>query len=147
MDIKKALYGTIHRKKESVEEIADRVGCSASLLYRCCNVNDSQARFPLEKLLPLMRSVNDYSILRHLASRSGFILYKLPSRIKHNRAADLNKYQSLFTETFRSLLRFKDGEISKGECLKNIDRLLSSTVGIRKGIEKSDQMDFNFLEG
>ena len=146
MDIKKVLYRTIHRRRESVEQIADDIGCSSSLLYRCANPNDSQARFPLEKLLPLMKSVNDYSILKHLAARSGFILYKLPSKIKPNNNADLNRFQSLFADAFRALLDFKGGKISKTDCLKDVDCLLSRSVELRKGIEESDRMGFDFRE-
>lgn len=142
MELKKILYKTVHRKAESVEEIADRVGCSASLLYRCANINDAQARFPLEKLLPLMRATGDYSILKHLASRSGFILYKLPAKIKPKKIADLNEYQGSFTDAFRALLDFKKGKITKKQCPIHIDKFLSQTIGLKKGVEGVEQMTF-----
>ena len=144
MELKKVLYRCVHRKKLSVEEIADELGCSSSLLYRCSNPNDSQARFPLEKVLPLMRVTRDYSILKHLASRSGFVLYKIPSRIKYNKIGDLNKYQSICADTFRALLDFKNEKISKEVCLRQIDEMLSGTVEIRKGIETNRQLCFEF---
>jgi len=144
MELKKVLYRTIHRKKESVDEIADVIGCSSSLLYRCANPNDRQARFPVEKVLPLMKAVNDFSILKHLAARSGFILYKLPSEIKPNDNGDLNRFQSLFADTFRALLDFKSGKITKEQCLSMMDELLTRTIEFRKSIEESDQTGFNF---
>ena len=144
MELKKILYKTVHRRKKSVEEIADRVGCSSSLLYRCSNPNDSQARFPLEKVLPLMLTTGDYGILKHLASRSGFVLYKIPARIKYNKTGDLNKYQSIFADTFRALLDFKEGRISKEKCLSQMDGFLGKTVEIRRGIETNRQLNFEF---
>jgi len=139
VDIKKVLYQTVHKKSISIDEIADAIGCSSSLLYRCANVNDPQARFPVERILPLMRFVKDYSILRHLASRSGFLLYKLPSKIKYNKAADLNRFQSLFTNVFRSLLDLKQGKISKEQCLSQVDEFLGRTIEIRESIHVNDQ--------
>ncbi len=144
MELKKVIYRTVHRKRLSVEEIADEVGCSASLLYRCANPNDPQARFPLEKLLPLMRATNDYSILKHLAFRSGFILYRIPPRIRHDKPCDLNKFQAMFTNTFKAVLEFQEGRKSKEKCLEEIDGFLGSTLEIRKSVEKSEQLRFDF---
>jgi len=146
MELRKVLYSTIHKKKKSIEQIADEVGCSPSLLYRCANINDLDARFPLERLLPLMRSAGDFSVLKHLASRSGYLLYKLPARIKFQKIADLNKYQSLLTDTFRGVLNFKDGRIRGKDCLSQIDELLTKTIELRRGIENSRQIEIDFKE-
>jgi len=144
VDIKRAVYETIHGKGKNVEEIADAIGCSPSLLYRCANINDPGARFPLERTLPLMNATRDFTILKHLAARSGFLLYRLPSKFKHHKTADLNKYQSVFIEAFQALVKFKDGEIDREACLEKIDTLLSRTIELRTSVERSDQMTLDF---
>jgi uncharacterized protein YecE (DUF72 family) len=146
MELKKVLYRTVHGKRISVEQIADLVGCSASLLYRTSNPNDITARFPLEKLLALMFAVKDFSILKHLAARAGFILYQLPGRVKYNKTQDLNKFQMLFSSTFQAILDFKNNKIEKEECLDKIDRLLTSTIEVRKSVETSQQLSFDFKD-
>ena len=146
MELKKWIYQTVHRSRFSVEELADAIGCSSSLLYRSANPNDPGARFPLERLLPLMNATRDFSILQHLASRAGFVLFRIPSRIRCQKTADLNKFQSIFAQTFQALVKFKDGEISRDECLEKVDRLLSRTLELRKSVESYPQLVIDFKE-
>ena len=93
-----------------------------------------------------MNATHDFSILQHLASRAGFILFRIPSRIRCQKTADLNKFQSIFAQTFQSLIKFRDGEISRDECLGQIDRLLSKTLELRKSVESYPQLVIDFKE-
>jgi AraC-like DNA-binding protein len=65
-DVKTQLYLTVHGSKKSVEQIADECGISASYLYRAVSETENGCRFPLDMLIPLMRSTNDYRVLDRL---------------------------------------------------------------------------------
>ena len=144
MEIRGLLYNTVHRSRLSVEELADAIGCGASLLYRSANPNDPGAKFPIERLLPLMNATKNYSLLKHIASRAGYVLYKRPTRIKFSKVQDLNRFQVIFSEALQALLEFKDGRINRDQCLEKVDQLLSKTVEMRRSIEQSDQLSIEF---
>jgi len=79
LDVKEVLYCTIHENKKGVKQIADEIGISSNYLYRSALPDDeSGAKFPIQYLVPLMKSTDDYSLIRHLAKLCGFILVKMP---------------------------------------------------------------------
>jgi len=108
-NIKTILYETIHRNAKPVAQIADETGISASYLYRAgLPVDESGVKFPLDYLLPLMKSTKNYAILKHLAQISGFLLVKVP-RVKMHKGDDLellNGYQEVTIASFRALKSF-----------------------------------------
>jgi len=138
MEIKKLLYKTIHRAKLSVDELADLLGVSSSTLYRCGNPNDESARFPLERVIPLMEATKDYSILHHLARRTGHVVFKIP-RAAARSQEKLHEFQVAFTTCFSALLSFYKDEISKEDTIAKIDALISAAAAHRRDVEKSGQ--------
>lgn len=138
MELKKVLYKTIHRAKESVEELADHLGISSSMLYRCGNPNDDNARFPLDKVIPLMEKTKDYSILHHLARRTGHVVFKIP-RAAARTQERLNDFQVAFTACFSALLDFYKDKITKEETIAKIDALISAAAAHRRDVEKAGQ--------
>ncbi len=140
MELKKVLYATIHRAKESVEELADHLGISSSMLYRAGNPNDDGARFPLEKVIPLMEKTKDYSILHHLARRTGHVVFKIPKAAAKS-VETLNEFQKIFTTCLDTLLDFYNGKATKEEAIGRIDALISAAAGHRKAVEKAHQPD------
>jgi hypothetical protein len=109
--IKTILYETIHRNKKTVDQIADEIGISANYLYRAgLPLEESGAKFPIDYLIPLMKSTGNYSILEQIANICGFLLVKEP-RIKtpKSEAIDLiNDYQDITTTAVRKLKKFLD---------------------------------------
>lgn len=107
--LKNILYKTIHRNKKSVPQIADEMGISANYLYRAgLPLDESGVKFPVEYLIPLMKTTKDYSILRHLAGLCGFILIKEP-RFRGHRGDDIDlvdEYQEATTKALRALKTF-----------------------------------------
>jgi len=83
MTLREALYETIHRNKKPLKVIAEEIGMSENYLTRSAlpDLEDSETgtgcRFPLKKLIPLIRSTNDYSVLdniEHSLGRFGVLL-------------------------------------------------------------------------
>jgi len=142
-DLSKVVYRTVHKRNKSVEELADELGVSASTLYRVSNPNDDQARLAVQYVLPLMRLTGDHSILRHLAGRTGHVLFKVP-RGSLKKARNLNEFQKTFSACLEALCNYRDGDISREACLEKIDEHLSETAGLRRDVQKYDQAEFEF---
>jgi transposase-like protein len=107
-DLKTQIYMTIRGSKKSVEQIADEVGCSASLLYRYGLDGESGAEFPLKRLIPLMQATGDYRILRHLNARCGLMTVSQPRarRLKLKDPRIINEIQRNFSEVLARFCEF-----------------------------------------
>lgn len=144
--LKKVLYETVHRRTgKTVEALADELGISPNYLYRSClpaDENGSGCRFPLELLIPLMNATADHSVLRHLAHRTGHVVYRIPRR--HRRTStELNEHQKTLAEYFGSLLKFFDGELGMDECLEHVHRVLEEVAGFKKSVKEVRQEVLN----
>lgn len=109
--IKTILYETIHRNKKSVEQIADEIGISANYLYRAgLPLDESGVKFPIEYLVPLMKTTKNYRIFEHIAYLCGFLLVKEPrAGIKGLDMTELvNEYQECTINAVRCLKKFLD---------------------------------------
>jgi len=109
-DLKTETLLTIRGSKKSVEQLADELGCSASLLYRYGLEGESGADMPLKRLLPLMAATNNYRILRHLNSRCGFLTVSQP-RVRRLKAKDprvVNEMQRNFSDLLTQFCEFVD---------------------------------------
>lgn len=82
--LRETLYVTIHRNKKPLKVIAEEIGVSENYLTRAAlpDVEDSDTgtgcRFPLKKLIPLIRATNDYSVLDHIEHSLGRFGVLLP---------------------------------------------------------------------
>ena len=82
---REALYRTIHLNKKPLKAIAEEIGMSENYLTRAAlpepdeQEGGSGCRFPLRKLIPLIRSTDDFSVLDHIEQSLGRVAFKLPS--------------------------------------------------------------------
>lgn len=81
--IKEALYDTIHRSHKPLKVIAEEIGVSENYLTRAALPDTEESdtgtgcRFPLKKLVPLVRSAGDFQVLdviEHSLGRCGVLL-------------------------------------------------------------------------
>lgn len=86
--LKVALYNTIHRSEKSVEEIAEDIDMAPSYLYRSALPDRDQdenastgVRFPLKKIIPLVRSTDDYQVLDYIEHSLGRVAFQVPSSL------------------------------------------------------------------
>jgi len=109
--IKTILYETIHRNKKSVEQIADEIGISSNYLYRAgLPLDESGVKFPLDYLIPLMKTTGNYAILEQIAWICGFLLVREP-RVKNPKIEGtelIADYQDVTTLAIRMLKKFLD---------------------------------------
>ncbi len=79
------LYSTIHRNKKPLKVIAEEIGMSENYLTRAAlpDQEDSETgtgcRFPLKKLIPLIRATNDFSVLDTIERNLGRVGVPLPT--------------------------------------------------------------------
>ena len=82
--IKECLYDTIHRNKKPLKLIAEEIGISESYLTRSALPDTEESdtgtgcRFPLKKLVPLIRATGDYSVLDNIEHNLGRFGVALP---------------------------------------------------------------------
>lgn len=122
--LKEAIYQTIHRNVgKSIDDIAEDCGISASSLYRygADEETSSHAELPLRKLLPILNSTDDDSILDYLDARRGRIAFNIPK-------ADLPKYE--------------EGELVDDYQQKTID----AVSALRRFLSKPDSKNYERVE-
>lgn len=82
--VKECLYETIHRNKKPLKLIAEEIGISESYLTRSALPDIEEldtgtgCRFPLKKLVPLIRATGDYSVLDNIEHNLGRVGVALP---------------------------------------------------------------------
>lgn len=109
-DLKTQILMTIRGSKKSVEQLADELGCSASLLYRYGLEGESGADLPLKRLIPLMQATGDHRVLRHLNARCGFVTVSQP-RVRKLKTKDpkvINEIQRNFSDLLAQFCKFVD---------------------------------------
>lgn len=119
---------------EGIEELADALGIKPGMLYRLSNPLDEEARINSKHLIPLMEKTKDYSILRHLAARLGFLLVRVP-RVRTARVQELAEYQASQAAAMKAVSGFYLGTRSADEALEAIRQEMERAAGFRKAIE------------
>jgi len=142
--IKTILYETIHRNKKSVEQIADEIGISANYLYRAgLPLDENGVKFPLDYLIPLMKSTGNYSILEQIANICGFLLVKEP-RVKTPKIDGtelISDYQDATTLAVRCLKKFLDKptETNFNEVIDALQMVMTKSAEAKKYCNKHFQ--------
>jgi hypothetical protein len=119
--LKEALHNTIHRNRRSVAELADAAGMSDNYLYRSAlpagpeGGSDSGCRFPLEKLIPLLRAADDLQVLDYIERQLGRVAVPVVmpdckiDMLPGNMARAVNEFGDILG---RYAEMIKDGKIS-----------------------------------
>lgn len=120
---------------EGVEALADHLGVKVKMLYRLSNPLDEGARINSKHLIPLMEKTRDYSILRHIAARLGFGVFRIP-RVRTAREGEIAKLQKSQSDSVQMILGFYAGTRSREETIAAIDEELERAAGFRKAVER-----------
>lgn len=89
--LREVLHNTIHcHPTLKVPVIAERIGISENYLYRAAlpDQEDSDTgtgcRFPLKKLIPLIQTTQDFSVLDHIEQSVGRVAVRIPQGAASN---------------------------------------------------------------
>ena len=131
--------GTIRKYHggEGIEELADALGIKPGMLYRLSNPLDEDARINSKHLIPLMEKTRDYSILKHLASRLGFVMVRLP-RVRTAREVEIAEYQASQAAALKALVGFYHGTKTAEEALGAIQAELEKAAAFQKAVQSHD---------
>jgi hypothetical protein len=129
-----ALYGTVRDYPEGVPALAETLGYSAAMLYRCTNATDDGAHFDAMRLPALIRATGDNRAVRYLCHVAGGIFVKLP-RVRKAKEEAIAELQQRQAQAVKSLLGFFAGTASQVETLEAIKRELEGAAGFLKAVE------------
>lgn len=146
MTLTEIIWQTVNRGQLTPEQIQDEIDYSASALKRAGLDGESGAGFNLRKLLPLMKTQDDYSILEFLAYRCGFLLIPIPrgGRSKKDRITSVAEYQKLTALAVEVLVRFTESGVSQAEVEDILHKMLKGTAEMIQDIKSGDQIELDF---
>jgi hypothetical protein len=84
MTRRECLYNTIHRNKKPLKAIAEEIGMSENYLTKAALPDPEESetgtgcRFPLKKLIPLIRTTEDFSVLDSIERSLGRVAVPIP---------------------------------------------------------------------
>ena len=130
-----AIYQMVHYGNHDINTLADMLGWSASSLYRATNLHDDGAAFPAKKLTGAMIAQHDFSPLRHMASRCGFVLYPVPKRVGRMQADEINELQLTQSQAIQALIKFFDEKATPDETRAAIDAAIGKLARGRRAVD------------
>ena len=146
--VKTLLYKTIHRNAKPAAQLADEIGISYSYLCRAgLPTDESGVRFPLELVVPLMKSAGEYSLLRHLAMLCGFLLVKAPRgfRDRSDEVETVNNYNKLCAITSSHLMEFfkTPSPLLIEKTTESLRSVMEYSAALQKRISDYNQMELS----
>lgn len=122
--LKECLYDTIHRNRKPLKAIAEEIGMAESYLTRAALPDQDESdtgtgcRFPLKRLIPLIRATGDFQVLDFIERSLGRVAVPLPDPAK--------SYRDIYCMSLKSVKEFgelmgvleqslEDGSLTKNE--------------------------------
>jgi hypothetical protein len=130
--LKDCLYATIHRNRKPLKAIAEELGMSENYLTRSAlpdleeSETGSGCRFPLKKLVPLIRATGDFSVLDHIEDSLGRVAIPIPKAA--GASAEIVRLTMKSVKEFGELMSVLDDSIADGRLTgEEIARLRSES--------------------
>lgn len=123
------LHEALLNSKKSVPQISDETGIGTSHLYRVCNPEDENARFPLDFFVPFLKAVNNFDVLKHINSLCNLITLPIPKvkLSKKEKTAFVTEYQAVTVSAAKKLLEhFED--VSNDKNYEAADKALQEVL-------------------
>lgn len=121
--LKDCLYATVHRNRKPLKLIAEEIGMSENYLTRSAlpdpeeSETGSGCRFPLKKLIPLIRATGDFSLLDHIEQSLGRVAIKAPFPASTD--ADIYRLTMQTVKEFGELMGDLDSSMADGRITDN----------------------------
>lgn len=126
--LRDTLYQTIHRNKKPLKLIAEEIGMSENYLTRAAlpDLEESETgtgcRFPLKKLVPLIRSTGDFAVLDQIEDSLGRVAIPVPKA--SGTSNEIVRLTMKSVSEFGELMSVLDASILDGRLTnEEIDRL------------------------
>lgn len=121
--LKDCLYSTIHRNRKPLKLIAEEIGMSENYLTRSAlpdpeeSDTGSGCRFPLKKLIPLIRATGDFSVLDLIEDSLGRVAIPVPRA--NESMKDICRLTMKSVKEFGELMAVLDASMTDGRLTKN----------------------------
>jgi len=128
MTLRDCLYRTIHRNQKPLKAIAEEIGMSENYLSRAALPDPEESetgtgcRFPLKRLIPLVRATGDYSVLDHIERSLGRVAVNLP-------AADAGSLRDVCRLALRAVSEF-------GDLMREVEKSMSDDLVTASELER-----------
>jgi len=149
--LKECLYKTVHRNNKPLKQIAEEIGMSENYLTRSGlpdqeeSETGSGCRFPLKKVIPLIRTTGDFSVLDFIELSLGRVAIVLPKT--NQSTADICRLTMSSVKEFGHLMSeteaaVEDGHISdleRGTIVREGYHAVQAIMSLVKSIEKENE--------
>lgn len=126
MTLKENLYRTIHKNEKPLKAIAEEIGVSENYLTRAAlpgaeeSDTGSGCRFPLDKLIVLIRATGDFCVLDYIERILGRVAITIPPK-RRTPIRDICRLTVKATANFGELVSdieksLSDNLLDQGEC-------------------------------
>jgi len=146
--LREHIYDTIHRNEKPLKLIAEETSMSENYLTRTGlpdhdeSETGSGCNFPLKKLIPVIKSTDDYQIVDHIEESLGRVAYRLPRAL--GALNDVVRLSMVSIREFGELMSsleqgIADGRLTDKErsmIAKEGYEAVQAIVSLLKGIEK-----------
>jgi hypothetical protein len=142
--LKDCLYQTLHRNNKPLKLIAEEIGMSENYLYRSALPDPDESdtgtgcRFPLKKLVPLVRCTADFSVLDFIEQSLGRVAFPLPA--PSSTLSDLSRLAMISVREFGQLMAEMEADMADGKIF------VAEKVRIRKEGYEAVQAIVNLLQ-
>lgn len=128
--LEEIVFNTIHHNNKGVPpaEIAANTGTGYNHLTRMANMTDT-CRMPVNKLVPVMNTTEDYSILDYLAKQTNHLVIKMPRGIRKGTdpRMDISTYNREFADLVDKLVDFVSDPSDKK--MAEVDEAMRKHIG------------------
>ena len=118
MTLRECLYNTIHRNRKPLKLIAEEINMSENYLTRSALPDQEESeigtgcRFPLKRLIPLVRSTGDFSVPDFIEQSLGRVAFKLPAPDSDIR--DVCRLSMITVKEFGHLMSEMEADMADG---------------------------------
>lgn len=144
--LEELIYETIHRAREPVPVLADKLGISANYLYKMGIPHENGADFKLKHAVPLMQETKNYKLLKKINQLCGFLPPVKVPRVARNKTEDaalVAEYQQVCHQAVNALMAYLEDPQNQEKCDQVIDALqdvASHSIGVSKRVEHDHQI-------
>ncbi|MDD5297636.1 MAG: hypothetical protein PHU46_12055 [Rhodocyclaceae bacterium] len=128
----------IHRRRLSVERLAEIFGITPALLYKRLE----EASMPANGLAGWFHATGGTAVIRYLAVQAGGVFVPVPTG-RLTAPADIQALQSVLHDSVGVLLDFMIGRADKVEAFSALTASLEAIAAERAQVEKSDQPELD----
>ena len=149
--IEEIVFNTAHHAPngKNIKSIAGDCGAGYNYFSRMVNPTDEQCNLPVSKIIPLMKSTDDYTLLKHLAMHTGYLVVPMPRGLRKGTdpKMPINEYAMQANAMVSKLFKFIQSptEELRKELDEDIRKHMGDTENIRRRVKHTNLRQMELL--